>query len=107
MTRTAKANTKASIDHIARFSLIGELSEVYEGKNNNYLTIKINREDINPKTNKPYYDNVKVTASPDIELFDDGATVEIVGTVRTFFDSNISRTTTYLVADTIKEVSNN
>lgn len=107
MARTTKASTKADTNHGATFKIVGELSEVFEGKNNNYLTIKVNREDINPKTKKPYYDAIKVTASPDIELFDDGTTVEVVGTIRTYFDSNISRMTTYLVADSVSEVSNN
>lgn len=106
MAKTAKNNTKAETNHGAIFKIVGELSEVFEGKNNNYLTIKVNREDINPKTKKPYYDAIKVTASPDIELFDDGTTVEVVGTIRTYFDSNISRMTTYLVADSVTQVSN-
>ena len=106
MARTTKTNTKAETNHGATFKVVGELSEVFEGKNNNYLTIKVNREDINPKTKKPYYDAIKITASPDIELFDDGATVEVVGTIRTYFDSNISRMTTYLVADSVNAVSN-
>lgn len=108
MARTAnsKSNTKADTNHSATVNIVGELSEVFEGKNNNYLTIKVNRPEINPKTKKPYYDAIKVTAAPNIELFDDGTTVEVIGTIRTFFDSNISRTTTYIVADIIKEVSN-
>lgn len=102
----AKANTKAATNHKSSVNIVGILTDVYEGKNNNYITIKVDREDINPKTKEPYYDNIKVTASPDIELFDDGTTVEVVGTIRQYFDSNISRSTMYIVADSITEVSN-
>ena len=103
MARTEKANTKADTNHKATVSIVGILTDVYEGKNNNYLTIKVNRDEINPKTKEPYYDNIKVTATTDIELFDDGATVEIVGTIRQYFDTNISRSTMYIVADSVSK----
>lgn len=110
MARTTKKNTEANTqatNHVATVRIIGELADVYEGKTHNYLTIKVNRKDINPKTKQPYYDNIKVTATPDIELFDDGTTVEISGEIRQYFDSAISRSTMYIVADNIKPVSNN
>ena len=105
MARTAntKAITKANTNHKATVSIVGILTDVYEGKTNNYLTIKVNREDINPKTKEPYYDNIKVTATPDIELFDDGTEVEITGTIRQYFDSAISRSTMYIVADSVSK----
>ena len=109
MARTVKANTKttkAETNHISQVTIVGELSEVYEGKNNNYLTIRVDRDEISPKTKKPYYDNIKVTASPDIELFDDGTTIKVEGTIRQYFDSNLSRSTMYIVADSVTEVSN-
>lgn len=109
MARTPKANakaTKAETNHVSKVTIIGELAEVYEGKNNNYLTIRVDRDDINPKTKKPYYDNIKVTAAPDLELYDDGTTVKIEGSIRQYFDSNISRSTMYIVADSVTEVSN-
>ena len=108
MARTAKNTkaTKAETNHLSQVTIIGVLAEVYEGKNNNYLTIRVDRDDINPKTKKPYYDNIKVTASPDMELFDDGTTVKIEGSIRQYFDSNISRSTMYIVADSVTEVSN-
>lgn len=109
MARTAKANTKATkaeTNHLSKVSIVGILTEVYEGKNNNYLTIKVDRDDINPKTKKPYYDNIKVTAAPDIELYDDGTTVKIEGSIRQYFDTQLSRSTMYVVADSVTEVSN-
>lgn len=107
MARTAKtntqANTKAVNTHKSAVTIRGILADVYEGKNNNYLTIKVNRDDINPKTKEPYYDNIKVTATPDIELFDDGTEVEVAGTIRQYFDSAISRSTMYIVADSVSK----
>lgn len=99
--RTKKVNTGT-----ATFNVVGTLTDVYEGKNNNYLTIKVNRDDVNPKTKEPYYDLIKVTASPDLELFDDGTEIAISGTIRSWFDSEAKRTLLILTADTVSEVSN-
>lgn len=103
MARTTRTQTQARVEntHKATVTIRGILSDVYEGKTNNYVTIKVNRDDINPKTKEPYYDNIKVTAAPDIELFDDGTEVEIVGTIRQYFDSAISRSTMYIVAESV------
>lgn len=106
MARQGKANKVSTITGVSTFRVIGILTSVYEGKNNNYLTIKVYREDINPKTKEPYYDNIKVTASPDIELFDDNTTIEVTGTVRQYFDTQTVRSIMVLVADSVKAVSN-
>lgn len=106
MARQAKTNKVNTNKGVSAFCIVGILTSVYEGKNNNYLTIKVNREDINPKTKEPYYDNIKVTASPDIELFDDGTTIEAVGTVRQYFDTETNRSVMFLVADSVNSVSN-
>lgn len=103
MARAQKTKAQAENTHKAAVMIRGILSDVYEGKNNNYLTIKVNRDEINPRTKEPYYDNIKVTATPDIELFDDGTEVEIEGTIRQYFDSNISRSTMYIVADSVSK----
>lgn len=105
MARTTRVQTQARSEntHKATVTIHGILSDVYEGKTNNYLTIKVNRDDINPKTKEPYYDNIKVTATRDIELFDDGTEVEIVATIRQYFDSVISRSTMYIVADSVSK----
>lgn len=103
MARTTNGNTKVENTHKAVVMIRGILSDVYEGKTNNYLTIKVNRDDMNPKTKEPYYDNIKVTAAPEIELFDDGTEVEIRGTIRQYFDCAISRSTMYIVADSVSK----
>ena len=106
MARTQKTTKVQDNDNIATVHIVGELADVFEGKERNYLTIKVNRDDINPKTKKPYYDNIKVTADASIELFDDGTTVEIDGVLRQYFDTQLSRSTMYVVANSIKAVSN-
>lgn len=103
MARTVKPLIQTENTHKATVAIRGILSDVYEGKTNNYLTVKVNRDDINPKTKEHYYDNIKVTATPDIELFDDGTEVEIFGTIRQYFDSAISRSTMYIVAESVSK----
>lgn len=107
MARTQ--TTRKALDNnnnLATVRIVGELSDVFEGEERNYLTIKVNRDDINPKTKKPYYDNIKVTADVSMELFDDGTTVEIDGVLHQYFDKRISRSTLFVVANSIKAVSN-
>lgn len=106
MARTQKTTKAQNNDNHATVHIVGELADVYEGKEHNYLTIKVNRDEINPKTKKPYYDNIKVTADVSLELFDDGTTVEIGGVLRQYFDKQISRSTMFVVANSIKAVSN-
>lgn len=107
MARTSKANTnKAANSNVADFKIIGELTDVYEGSKKNYLTIKVNSDEINPKTKEPYYNLLKVTADKDIELYDDGTTVEIGGTISSFFDKAVNRNAMILTAGNVKPVSN-
>lgn len=59
--------------------IIGTLDSVFEGKNANYLDIKVNK-------NGKYYDMFHVDAPKEIVLPGDGTTVSITGTLTTFFD---------------------
>lgn len=106
MARTQRTTRVQDNNNLATVHIVGELSDVYEGKERNYLTIKVNRDDINPKTKKPYYDNIKVTADVSLELFDDNTVVEIDGVLRQYFDTKLSRSTLFVVANSIKAVSN-
>ena len=104
---TSKANTnKAENSNVADFKIIGELTDVYEGSKKNYLTIKVEGDEINPKTKQPYYNLLKVTADKDIELYDDGTIVEIGGTISSYFDKAVNRSTMILTAGNVKPVSN-
>lgn len=106
MARTQKNPKVQDNNNLATVHIVGVLTDVFEGKERNYLTIKVNLDDINPKTKKPYYDNIKVTADVSLELFDDGTTVEIDGVLRQYFDTQLSRSIMYVVANSIKSVSN-
>lgn len=104
---TSKANTnKVANSNVADFCIIGELTDVYEGSKKNYLTIKVEGDEINPKTKQPFYSLLKVTADKDIELYDDGTIVEIGGTISSYFDKSVSRSTMILTAGNVKPVSN-
>lgn len=105
MART-KANSKANAtpaktDDYCVVSICGELTDVYEGKNANYLTIKVNRDEINDKTGEPFYNLYKVNADKNIELFDDGTRVVVSGTIATYFDRTANRSTMFIVANSV------
>lgn len=105
MARTTNTNANTG-SHIADFKIVGILTDVYEGKKNNYLTIKVDGDNVNPKTNEPYYSSIRVTAAKDIELYDDGTTVEIGGIISSYYDKDVQRTSIILTAGCIKPVSN-
>ena len=103
----ARTNTnKAVKSNVADFKIIGELTDVYEGSKKNYLTVKVEGDEINPKTKQPYYNLLKVTADKDIELYDGGTIVEIGGTISSYFDKAVNRNTMILTAGNVKPVSN-
>ena len=98
---TSKSNT-----NVADFKIVGELTDVNDGTKKNYITIKIEGDEINPNTKQPYYNLLKVTADKDIELFDEGTIVEIGGTISSYFDKSVNRSTMILTAGDVKPVSN-
>ena len=107
MARTTKANTNnTGTTNAADFNIRGTLTDVYEGKKNNYLTIKVNGDNVNPKTNEPYYSVIKVTAAKDIELYDDGTVIDVTGAISSYFDKDVQRTSLILTARNVKPVSN-
>ena len=103
---TNKQNTNTGTTNTANFNIRGTLTDVYEGKKNNYLTIKVNGENTNPKTNEPYYSSIKVTASKEIELYDDGTVIDVTGSITSYFDKDVQRTSIILTARNVKPVSN-
>ena len=97
-TKATKANEN---DNTAVFNIIGTLTGVYEGKNKNYINVRVDGDEINPKTKKPFYSVYNIGVDKSIELFDDNTPVAISGTVNSFFDKETSRTTIYLTARSI------
>lgn len=76
MARNAKKTTNTESTSVC---IIGTLDSVFEGKNANYLDVKVSK-------GGKYYDMFHVDAPKEIALPDDGETVTITGTLTTFFD---------------------
>ena len=102
MARTTK-NTKATRTkndapatrptlHAATFEIAGTIKGVYEGEKYDYVTINVDSENINPKTNAPYYNTFSVACPKSMEIPDDGAEVRIIGNVQSFFNKDRQRT---------------
>lgn len=63
----------------------------YEGKKYNYINLRVNTENVNPKTGDPYYNTYSVACDPSIELAN-GDAVQIVGNIGSFFDRDKKQT---------------
>lgn len=80
--------------------IIGTLDSVFEGKNANYLDIKVSKND-------KYYDMFHVDAPKDIALPDDGETVTITGTLTTFFDRDKKCQKVIINAKSVTDINGN
>ena len=76
------------------FTLSGEVTDIYEGKQNDYLTIKADRGD--------YYDLFRVAASKD-RCVGVGDKLKITGRVETFYNKEKKVTVYNLYSENIKE----
>lgn len=101
-TKTNKSTVETN--HRAEFIIEGVLTSVFEGKNKNYLDIRVDTNQTNPNTGKPYYNLYSVSVEKNVELFDDNTPVKITGTVNTFFDRETKKTTTYLTGETVSKL---
>lgn len=63
----------------------------YEGKKYNYINLRVDTENVNPKTGDPYYNTYSVACDPSIELAA-GDRVQIVGTIGSYFDRDKKQT---------------
>lgn len=101
MARTNSANkTTGTQGHSTAFAMVGTITNVYEGKKYNYITIKVH------PTGEQYYNNFTVTAPTDIELYDDGTDVSITGVINSFFDKESKKITYTFMCTEIAPVSN-
>lgn len=84
------ANKKAA----CTFTLSGEVTDIFEGKQNDYLTIKADRGE--------YYDLFRVAASKDsgVEV---GDKLTITGRVETFYNKDKKVTVYNFYAENVKE----
>lgn len=103
MARKTKAKTsenRATL-HTATFNIAGTIKDVYEGEKYDYVSVNVDSENVNPKTNKPYYDTYSVVCPKDMEIPDDGEEVRFIGRVKSFFNKDKQRTEYSFYADEI------
>lgn len=105
MARTSNSKVNSNNDNFANFEIIGTLVTVYEGEKKNYLTVKVDSDEINSKTNKPFYSTYNIGVEKSVELFDDNTKVKIKGYINSYFDKEAQRTVLYLNGTTVENVS--
>ena len=89
--KATKPETKPTNDR-ATFYFKGVVDgDPYEGKKYTYINVKVDTENVNPKTGDPYYNTYSVACDPATEL-EDGDAVQIVGTIASYFDRDKKRT---------------
>lgn len=93
MARTRKNNTPATRPtlHTAKFNIAGTIYSVYEGDKYDYVALNVDTENINPKTNKPYYNMFSVACPKSMEIPDDGEEVRMIGDVQSFYNKDRQR----------------
>lgn len=100
--KATKSETKPTNDR-ATFYFKGVVDgEPYEGKKYNYINVKVDTENVNPKTGEPYYNTYSVACDLSTEL-EDGDTVQIVGTIGSYFDRDKKQTVYSFYASEIYE----
>ena len=98
MARKTNTKTKANTNetratlHAATFNIAGVIKDVYEGEKYDYVSVNVDSENVNPKTNKPYYDTYSVVCPKEMEIPDDGEAARFVGRVKSFFNKDKQRT---------------
>lgn len=78
--------------HVATFEIAGAIKGVYEGEKYDYVSINVDSENINPKTNEPYYNTFSIACPKSMEIPDDGTEVRILGNVQSFYNKDRQRT---------------
>ena len=94
---TAKANTTEKANttqpaNLATFIMTGIITDVFDGKKYNYVTINVDSENINPRTNKPYYNTFRIACEKSLALPFDEMPATITGTISSFYDRDRQRT---------------
>ena len=91
-TKTASKMATVPTLHAATFNIAGVIKDVYEGEKYDYVSVNVDSENVNPKTNKPYYDTYSVVCPKDMEIPDDGEAARFIGRVKSFFNKDKQRT---------------
>lgn len=74
----------------------------YEGKKYNYINLRVNTENVNPKTGDPYYNTYSIACDPSAEI-ENGDSVQIVGNIASYFDRDKRQTVYTFYASQIYE----
>lgn len=91
-TKKNTAPTTAPTNDRATFYFKGVVDgDPYEGKKYNYINLRVDTENVNPKTGDPYYNTYSVACDPSIEL-ENGDRVQIVGVIASYFDRDKKQT---------------
>lgn len=91
-TKTASKMATVPTLHAATFNIAGVIKDVYEGEKYDYVSVNVDGENVNPKTNKPYYDTYSVVCPKSMEIPDDGEAARFIGHVKSFFNKDKKRT---------------
>ncbi len=92
-------NQKPENASACTFTLAGEVTEIYEGKNADYVTVKVTRGD--------YYDLFRVAVNDRTKIngsYKQGNVCAFTGTVSTFWNKEKKVTIYNFTADTVKEL---
>ena len=96
-TKTEEITSKNN----ARFEMSGNIVGVFEGEKYNFITVNVDSENLNPKTNKPYYNTFRIACPKSMELPIDEEPAIITGTFSSFFNRDKQCTEISLTADEI------
>ena len=106
-TKKNVAPTTAPTNDRATFYFKGIVDgDPYEGKKYNYINVRVDTENVNPKTGDPYYNTYSVACDPSIELAT-GDRVQIVGTIASYFDRDKKQTVYSFHASEVYEYDEN
>ncbi len=92
-------NQKTENASACTFTLTGDVTEIYEGKNADYVTVKATRGD--------YYDLIRVAVNDRTKIngsYKQGNTCAFSGTVSTFWNKEKKVNVYNFTADNVKEL---
>lgn len=92
-------NQKTENASACTFTLTGEVTEIYEGKNADYVTVKVMRGDYYDLLRVAVTDRTKITGSYKL-----GSACTFTGTVSTFWNKVKEISVYNFNADTVKEL---
>lgn len=92
-----KEPTKNKAFGTARFTIVGEVKDTYEGKKYLYVSVRVTGEN-------GYYTDYRVTTTKDYE-FETGEKISFTGDILAFYDKDLQRMEYVFSAAIIEEVN--